>query len=127
MVQARWTSITVAGQVLLEADRVEKELRSCQESAKSIFDAYVSGERPWLLLDSSYRNMEKRYHDLDQDIGDNLEHHIIRARHRYMDATSKMLERFLRSYFKTQYPAACCAWVRRRSFTENPSLRLEGH
>ena len=27
MVQARWSSITVAGQVLLEADRVEKELR----------------------------------------------------------------------------------------------------
>jgi hypothetical protein len=98
MVQARWSSITVAGQVLLEADRVEKELRSCQESAKSIFDAYVSGQRPWLLLDSSYRNMEKRYHDLDQEIGDNLEHLIIRARQRYMDTTSKMLECFLCSF-----------------------------
>jgi hypothetical protein len=98
VVQARWSSIAVAGQVLLEADRLEKELRSCQESAKSIFDAYVSGERPWLLLDSSYRNMEKRFHNLDQDIGDNLEHLIIRSRQRYMDATSKLLEVFLRSY-----------------------------
>ena len=98
MVQARWSSITVAGQVLLEADRVEKELRSCQESAKSIFDAYVSGERPWLLLDSSYRNMEKRFNNLDLEIGDDLEHLIIRARQRYMDATSKLLECFLRSY-----------------------------
>lgn len=98
MVQARWSSIAVAGQVLLEADRVEKELRSCQESAKSIFDAYVSGQRPWLLLDSSYRSMEKRFNNLDLEIGDDLEHLIIRARQRYMDATSKLLECFLRSY-----------------------------
>lgn len=98
VVQARWSSITVAGQVLLEADRIEKELRSCQESAKSIIDAYVSGQRPWLLLDSSYRNMEKRYHDLDQEIGDNLERLIIRSRQRYMEATSKILECFLRSF-----------------------------
>jgi hypothetical protein len=98
MVQARWSSIAVAGQVLLEADRVEKELRLCPESAKSIFEAYVSGDRPWLLLDSSYRNMEKRFHYLDQEIGDNLELLIIRARQRYMAATSKMLECFLRSF-----------------------------
>jgi len=98
VVQARWSSITVAGQVLLEADRVEKELRSCQESARSIFDAYVSGQRPWLLLDSSYRNMEKRFNNLDLEIGDNLERLIIRSRQRYMDATSKILECFLRSF-----------------------------
>ena len=42
--------------------------------------------------------MEKRYHDLDQEIGDNLELLIIRARQRYMDATSKILECFLRSF-----------------------------
>ena len=89
MVQARWSSISVAGQVLLEADRVEKELRLCPESAKSIFEAYISGDRPWLLLDSSYRNMEKRFHYLDQEIGDNLELLIIRARQRYMAATIK--------------------------------------
>jgi len=98
MVQARWSSISVAGQVLQEADRVEKELQLCPESAKSIFEAYVSGDRPWLLLDSSYRNMEKRFHYLDQEIGDNLELLIIRARQRYMAATSKMLECFLRSF-----------------------------
>ncbi|MBN1236629.1 MAG: PglZ domain-containing protein [Methanotrichaceae archaeon] len=98
VVQARWSTISVAGQVLLEADRVEKELRLCQESAKSIFAAYVAGERPWLLLDSSYRNMEKRFNNLDLEIGDNLEHLIIRARQRYMEATSKMLECFLHSY-----------------------------
>lgn len=98
VIQARWSLIAVAGWVLLEADRVEKELRSCQESAKSIFDSYISGQSPWLLLDSSYRNMEKRYHDIDQEIGDNLELLIIRARQRYMEATSKMLEFFLRSF-----------------------------
>ena len=104
MVQARWSSISVAGQVLLEADRVEKELRLCPESAKSIFEAYVSGDRPWLLLDSSYRNMEKRFHYLDQEIGDNLELLIIRARQRYMTATSKMLECFLHSFQQDWLP-----------------------
>lgn len=40
-VQARWSLIAVAGHVLLEADRVEKELRSSHDSARSIFDAYI--------------------------------------------------------------------------------------
>lgn len=74
---------------------MEKELRSCQESAKSIFDSYISGQSPWLLLDSSYRNMEKRYHDIDQEIGDNLEFLIIRARQRYTGSHLKDAEFFL--------------------------------
>jgi hypothetical protein len=96
-VQARWSLIALAGQVLLHADRVQKELQSCEDSARSIFDAYVSGQKPWLLLDSSYRNMEKRCHDPSLEIDDTQERLIIRARQRYMDATSRVLESFLRS------------------------------
>ncbi|MDM7912780.1 MAG: PglZ domain-containing protein, partial [Methanotrichaceae archaeon] len=65
---------------------------------RAAFDSYTSGDRPWLLLDTYYRNMEKRYHNLDWEIGDSLERLIIKARERYMDAASKMAERFLQLY-----------------------------
>ncbi len=102
-IQARWSLIAVAGQLLLEADRVEKDIRLSPDSARAVFDSYTAGERPWLLLDTYYRNMEKRYHNLDQEIGDSLERLIIRAKERYMAAASKMAERFLRLYQRDSF------------------------
>jgi hypothetical protein len=105
-IQARWSLIAVAGQLLLEADRVEKDIRLSPDSARAVFDSYTSGEKPWLFLDTYYRNMEKRYHNLDQEIGDSLERLIIRAKERYMAAASKMAERFLRLYQRDSFRIA---------------------
>ncbi|MEM0498294.1 MAG: PglZ domain-containing protein [Methanothrix sp.] len=95
-IQARWNLIENAGRLLLEAERVENELRSCEESATLLFRRYTSGDRPWMQLDSLYRSMEKRYHDLN-DIEDSLERLIVKARQRYTDTVSEMVERFIRA------------------------------
>jgi len=62
-VQAQWALIAVAGRLLLEADRIERELKPPAinaASAADLFTAYTEGERPWCLLDTYHRHMERR-------------------------------------------------------------------
>ena len=100
-VKARWELIAAAGELLLEAQRIESELKLLPESSRAFFDAYASGEHPWLLLDTAQRRMDQLYHNLDlKDIDDLLERLVLMARQRYMDAGSALSERFLRLYQK---------------------------
>ncbi len=100
-VKARWELIAAAGDLLLEANRVESELKSLPESSRAFFDAYTSKDQPWFLLDTAQRRMDQLYHNLDlKDIADLLERLVLMARARYMDAGSALSERFLRLYQK---------------------------
>jgi hypothetical protein len=103
-VKARWELIAAAGELLWEAQRIECELKLLPESSRAFFDAYTSGEHPWLLLDTAQRHMDQLYHNLDlKDIDDLLERLVLMARQRYMDAGSALSERFLRLYQKDRF------------------------
>ncbi len=107
-VRARWSLIETAGQLLMEADRIEGEVRSAPEDVVAIFSAYTSGERPWYLLDACHRNMERKFHDFDFDFDfrkteDDLELLVYRARNRYMKAGEILAEKFLRLYQKASF------------------------
>src|SRR5713101_449338 len=95
---AHWSLIVLAGQVLLEADRLEKELKPVEANAGSIFQAYTTGDHPWCLLDTYHRRMEHRYYVFGFQLHDRLEQLLSRARHRYMQVGSTLAETFLRAY-----------------------------
>ena len=97
-IQARWALIVLAGQVLLEASRIEQELKSEVTTARDMFQAYTAADHPWCLLDTCYRHMERHYYDASFDLPDRLERLLVRARHRYMEVGSMLAEAFLRAY-----------------------------
>jgi hypothetical protein len=100
-VQARWALMALAGQLLLEAARIEAEIKASAFNAQAILACYTDGERPWSSLDTHHRHMERRYHNFDFDLDERdeaLERLITRARQRYMEVASLMAERFLRRY-----------------------------
>lgn len=101
-IQARWALIAAAGQVILEADHVQREVKSSSAAkAQALFRGYAEGDRPWCLLDTFHRRLEQRCHGFDFDLNGQhggLEKLIARARQRYADAGSLLAERFVRGY-----------------------------
>lgn len=100
-IQARWALIAVSGQLLLEANRIEKELKSSACDVQAIFSSYTSAEAPWCLLDTYHRHMERRWHNFDWELHNrhqSLEKLINHARHRYMGVGSQLAETFVRRY-----------------------------
>ncbi|MEI8003910.1 MAG: PglZ domain-containing protein, partial [Methanothrix sp.] len=89
------------GELLLEAQRIECELKLLSEGSQAFFDAYTSGAAPWLLLDTAQRDMDQLDQNLflkDKDAL--LERLVLKARARYMEAGSALSECFLRLYKK---------------------------
>lgn len=105
-VQARWALAATTGQLLLEADRVEEELKVSAKSAEGILSAYASGKRPWCLLDTNHRHMERLYHNFEFDPSPRhatLKQLISKARHRYMTVGSALADEFMRRYQKAKF------------------------
>ncbi len=105
-VQARWALIAVSGQVLIEADRVAEAMKSASGDVMTFFTSYTESERPWCLLDTYHRHMERRCYNFDFDIGErdrNLEQLIGKARNRYMEVGSKLAENFLQRYREARF------------------------
>ena len=48
-IQAQWALLASAGQVLLEANGVERALKTVGYDATAIFQAYTGGDHPWCL------------------------------------------------------------------------------
>lgn len=103
-VQAEWALIAAAGQVLIEAVRVEKVLGTIPADPKALVKAYAEGDQPLCLLDTHYRHMEHRFHTFDfgQDHTE-LERLITAARSRYMQVGSTLAEKFIRQYAKSKF------------------------
>jgi hypothetical protein len=99
-VKAGWQLTTGAGELLLESQRVEGELKQLPESSQAFFDAYTSGAAPWLLLDAAQRDMDQLYNLNLLHIDDLKERLVLKARARYMQAGSALSECFLRLYKK---------------------------
>jgi PglZ domain len=96
--QAHWALIAAAGQVLLEAGSIEQEMKALAPGFEIIFRAYTEGERPWCMLDTTHRHMERRWHSFDFEIGSrykSLDQLVVKARQRYMEVGGKLSEAFL--------------------------------
>lgn len=94
---ARWDLIERAGRLMLEADRIEQELKGQVLPAAELARRYSTGERPWCLLDTYHRHMERHYLDLDPGSDasiETLERLVFHARDRYLRAGNELAERF---------------------------------
>ena len=105
-IQARWALIGVAGRVLAEAERIERGLKALggTPTAGTILSHYTDIETPWCLLDTSHRNLEKRWHNFDFD-GDTdaLEQLGARARQRYMEIAGSLAEKFTHGFQRERF------------------------
>jgi hypothetical protein len=108
-VQTHWALLATAGQLLAEADRIARELKSAPTDAAALFRAYTEGERPWCLLDTHQRHLERRCHAFDFDLGGGhaeLERLIARARQRHAEVGADLAERFVRLYQRGKFRLA---------------------
>lgn len=95
--QARWALIAVAGQLLVEAERVGKEIGPHATGAAELVHSYASGERPWCLMDTYHRRMERHCQNLNflgEAHLETLEKLVVRARQRYSKVADALALRF---------------------------------
>ncbi len=99
-IQARWALIAAAGEVLLQAQRVEQALKArTLWKSEQIIRAYTAGDAPWCLLDTAHRHLERHYYnfDLRPDKHATLEQLVARARQRYTAVVNTLAERLSRA------------------------------
>ena len=92
-VQARWALIAAAAEVLLETDRVAKEIKKPPTTVAALVKAYAEGDEPWCLLDTHHRHMESRKYGFDFDASgehEGLEKLIAKAEQRYTEVGSAL-------------------------------------
>jgi PglZ domain len=102
-VQATWALTVVSGRVLLEANRIEKALRSPLTTVKTIFHAYTELDHPWCLMDTYHRHMERRYLEFSFPLNNALGKLLARAKNRYMEVGATLAEHFLRRYQSAKF------------------------
>ena len=117
--QARWALIAAAAEVLLEADRVAKEVKKPPTTVPALVKAYAEGDEPWCLLDTHHRHMESRKYNFEFDAGD--EHHgleklITKAEQRYTEVGSALAKHFVTQFSKAKHPIK--GLLRQRDFFE---------
>jgi hypothetical protein len=98
-VQAHWALIAVAGQLVMEAERIENEIKRIDSSASSLVKIYADGSQPWCLLDTYHRHLERRYHDFDFESDEEqleLTQLVAKARQRYTQVAGLLSDSFLR-------------------------------
>jgi hypothetical protein len=105
-VQAQWALIAAAGQVLLEADRVEQALKKPPATAAAMLKAYTDTDQPWCLLDTYHRRMEKRWYDFEPegDLHPTLEQLVRKAEQRYTAVGSVLAELFVKTFSHAKLP-----------------------
>jgi len=118
-VQARWALIASAAEVLLEADRVAKEVKKPPTSVPDLVQAYAEGDEPWCLLDTHHRHMESRKYNFEFDA--DSEHHgldklITKAEQRYTEVGSALAKHFVTQFSKAKHPIK--GLLRQRDFFE---------
>ena len=104
-VQAHWALIASAAEVLLEAERVAKELKKPPATVPTLIKAYAEGDSPWCLLDTHHRHMESRWYNFEAaEEQDGLEKLVVKARGRYVQVGSEMAKHFVTQYAKANHP-----------------------
>jgi hypothetical protein len=103
--KARWDVIVDAGQVLVEAARVEAALKGKKWSAGALLSGYTYGDEPWCDLDTAQRHLERDFHRFELDVQqhESLIQLVAQARQRYAAVTDHLAERFIQAYRADQF------------------------
>ncbi len=120
MIQARWALIAAAGEVLLEALRVESEIKSLPKPgskelgarAAALLKSYATGDSPWCLLDTHHRHLESRKYNFDflgaagtgESEHEGLEKLIAKAEQRHTEVASMLARQFLANWHQSGKP-----------------------
>lgn len=118
-IQARWALISSAAEVLLEADRVGKEIKKAPTTVPALVKAYADDDEPWCLLDTHHRHMESRKYNFEFDAGNDhhgLEKLITKAEQRYTEVGSELAKHFIMQFSKAKHPIK--GLLRQRDFFE---------
>jgi hypothetical protein len=118
-IQARWSLVAAAAEVLLEADRVGKEVKTAPTTLPALVKAYAEGDEPWCLLDTHHRHMESRKYNFEFDAGgehQGLEKLITKAEQRYTEVGSALAKHFVTHLHKAKHPVK--GLLRQRDFFE---------
>lgn len=118
-IQARWALISSAAEVLLEADRVGKEIKKAPSTVPALVKAYADDDKPWCLLDTHHRHMESRKYNFEFDAGNDhqgLEKLITKAEQRYIEVGSELAKHFITQFSKAKHPIK--GLLRQRDFFE---------
>jgi len=106
-IQARWALISSAAEVLLEANRVGKAIKTAPTTVPALIGAYADGDQPWCLLDMHHRHMESRKYNFEFDAGRDhhgLEKLITKAEQRYTEVGSELARHFITHFQKAEHP-----------------------
>ena len=104
-IQAHWALIASAAEVLLEADRVAKDLKKSPTTIPVLIKHYAKGGIPWCLLDTHHRHMETRWHNFDPgEQQQGLEKLVVKARQRYTEVGSHLSKHFVTQLSKSKHP-----------------------
>jgi hypothetical protein len=118
-IQARWALVAAAANVLLESDRVGKEIKTAPTTLPALVQAYAEGDEPWCLLDTHHRHMESRKYNFEFDAGgehQGLEKLITKAEQRYTEVGSALAKHFVTQFHRMKQPAM--GLLRQRDFFE---------
>jgi hypothetical protein len=127
-IQARWALISSAAEVLLEADRVGRALKTPPASLRTLVNAYADVDEPWCLLDTHHRHMESRKYNFEFGAGNELaglDKLIAKAEQRYTEVGSALSRHFVTQFAKETHPVP--GLLRQRDFFEKVvKPRLKG-
>jgi hypothetical protein len=109
-IKTRWEVIADAGQVLVEAARVEGALKSKVWSAEALLSHYAYGDEtssaePWCNLDTVQRHLERDFNrfDFDPQRHASLLRLVTQARNRYAIVSDELAEQFSRAYASASF------------------------
>jgi hypothetical protein len=93
---------------LIEANRVDKALKTAPTSVPALVKAYAVDDEPWCMLDTHHRHMESRKYNFD--FASNHEHHgldklITKAEQRYTEVGSELAKHFITQLQKAKHPS----------------------
>jgi hypothetical protein len=106
-IQARWALIATAAEVLLQADRVGKAIKTAPTTVLALVKEYADDDEPWCLLDTHHRHMESRKYNFEFAGGTDhhgLEKLIARAEQRYTEVGSALAKHFITHFQKSKHP-----------------------
>jgi hypothetical protein len=106
-IQARWALTSSAAEVLIEADRVGKEIKKAPTTVTALVKAYADDDEPWCLLDTHHRHMESRKYNFEFAASNDhygLEKLITKAEQRYTEVGSELAKHFITHFQKAKHP-----------------------
>ena len=96
-----------AAEVLIEADRVSKAIKTAPTTVPALVKAYADDADPWCLLDTHHRHMESRKYNFEFAASDDhhgLEKLITKAEQRYTEVGSELAKDFVTQFSKAKHP-----------------------